>query len=94
MEEGGGGFHMKILKDIYLGDHTITIKSNNKDCRRAEITGVWQGSLSFENRDDKLQIRLHDSYTDVSIDHLAIVLHELGLSESFSKKLEQLKPKT
>jgi hypothetical protein len=82
---------LKLIKDIYLGNQTISIKGNDKGLMRAEITDVWGGPLTFEKRNDKLRVLISGSHTDVSIENLSIVLHELGFGETIINKLSEMK---
>jgi hypothetical protein len=83
--------NLKLIKDIHLGNQTISIKGNDKGLMRAEITDVWGGPITFEKRDEKLRVLINESHTDVPIQHLAIVLHELGFGETIINKLSEMK---
>jgi hypothetical protein len=76
-----------IIKDIFLGDRTITIKKDRKDQRIAQITGP-DIHLEMRVKGNQLQIRIptHQlGWNSISFEHLSKVFDELGCSGEIAK---------
>jgi hypothetical protein len=81
----------KIIKDIYMGDRTITIKKDRKDQITAQITGLGI-HLEMRVKDNQLQIRLpvHSlGWVNLSFEELVKIFDELGCTSEIAKLLEQ-----
>jgi hypothetical protein len=80
----------KTIKDINLGNQTITIKRDKKGHVTASLRNMWSSTVELRMKETNLQIRIPSgnlTWANVSLEHLVIMLNEIGCIEDVKKLL-------
>jgi hypothetical protein len=82
----------KTIKDINLGNQTIIIKRDRKGSVLASLQDIWSSTVELRMKEKKLQIRIPEgnvTWANISLEHLVIMLDEIGCIEDLKKLLKE-----